>query len=174
VRGGLERLSPPRQRRFGRGGDPHVIERTQLTSILAGHEVGLERVLSERASLARQLGDIEPIKQERDRLTSAINATRREHRELLDVLVEGDIAARPAWVRDALGERPERPSRAERWDRAARTLARYRVEYEIPVAPGDPLGAQPTGGEQRRDYDRAQQAREDLGREVPGQQLDLP
>jgi conjugative relaxase-like TrwC/TraI family protein len=173
VRGGLERLPAPRQRRFGRGGDPHVTERTQLTSTLAGHEVGLERVLSERASLARQLGDIEPIKQERDRLTSAINATRREHRELLDVLVEEDIAARPAWVRDVLGERPERPSGAERWDHAARTLARYRIEYEIPAGPGDPLGPQPTGGEQRRDYDRAQQAREELGREVPGQQLDL-
>ncbi len=173
VRGGLERLPAPRPRRFGRGGDPHVIERTQLTSTVAGLEVGLERVLSERASLARQLGDIEPIKQERDRLTSAINATRREHRELLDVLVEEEIAARPAWVRDVLGERPERPSGAERWDQAARTLARYRIEYEIPVGPGDPLGAPPSGGEQRRDYDRAQQAREELGREAPGQHLDL-
>ena len=173
VRGGLDRLPGPRRRRFGRGGDPHVIERTQLTSALAGHEVQLERVLTERARLARQLGDIDAIKQERDSLTSAINATRREQRELLEVLVEQDIAARPGWVSDALGERPDRPSSAERWDRAARMLARYCIEYEIPAGPGDPLGAEPAGGERRRDYERAQRAREELGRQAPGQQLDL-
>jgi hypothetical protein len=173
VHGGLERLSAPRQRRFGRSGDPHVVERTRLTSTLAGYEIQLERVLTERSSLARQLGDIEAIGRERDSLTSAINATRREHSELLDVLVEQDIVARPAWVRDVLGERPDRPSAAERWDRAARTLARYRIEYAIPAGAGDPLGAEPAGGEQRRDYDRAQQAREELGREASGHQLDL-
>ena len=37
----------------------------------------------------------------------------------------------PGWVRDELGERLDRRSDARRWDRAARTLARYRIEYEI-------------------------------------------
>ena len=111
VRAALDRLPAPRQRRLGRGGDPHLVQRTELTSTLGGLEVQLERTLTERAALARQLGDIDAIKDERDGLASAIDdgATRtrpaaRRPRRPRD--------RRPAaWVRDALGERPERPSR---------------------------------------------------------------
>jgi hypothetical protein len=100
----------------------------------------------------------------------------REHTELRNELAERDVAERPAWTREALGERPERLSDARRWDNAARTIARYRIEYEIPDS-GDPLGAQPADREQRAEYQRAQRAREqlarDLGRETPGHEIDI-
>ena len=62
------------------------------------------------------------------------------------------------------------------WDQAAQTLARYRIEYEIPEH-GDPLVAPPADAEQCHDYQRAQRAREqlaqELGRQPPGHELDV-
>ena len=94
VRAALERLPAPRQRRLGRGGDPHLVERTELSSTLGGLEVQLERTLTERAALARQLGDVEAIKDERDGLASAIETARREHAGC-SRLVDRDVAAAP-------------------------------------------------------------------------------
>ena len=174
VRAALERLPAPRPRRFGRGGDPHLVQRTEFASTLGGVEVQLERTLTDRAALTRQLGDVGAIKDERDGLARAVATERRDHGRLLDDLVDQEIDARPGWLRDALGERPERPSDARRWDRAARVLARYRIEYAIRGG-GGPLGPEPAGGEQRRDFERAQRARDelvrDLGREAHGDEL---
>jgi conjugative relaxase-like TrwC/TraI family protein len=170
VRAGLERLPAPRERRFGRSEDPHLAERTRLSSTLGGLDVQLERTLTARATLARQLGDIEPVRAERDGLVSAIDETRSEHTQLLDRLVQRELSQSPLWARDALGERPVRRTAAERWDRASRTLARYRIEYEIGAEATDPLGPRPASGDQRRDYERA---REQLARERDVQQIDL-
>jgi hypothetical protein len=68
-------------------------------------------------------------------------------------------------VEGSAGPRPERRGDRERWDRAAEKLARYRVEYEIPEA-GELLGEPPEGEQQRRDYDRASRAREQLAHEL--------
>jgi hypothetical protein len=177
VRAALDRLPPPRPRRLGRGGDPRLIERTELASTLGGLEVQLERTLTDRAALTRQLGDVEAIKDERDGFARAIATARRDHGRLLDDLVDRETGARPQWLRDMLGERPERPSDSRRWDRAARVLARYRIEHEIRDGDGGPLGPEPADGERRRDYERAQRAREelvcDLGREAHGDGLGL-
>ncbi len=176
VRGALERLPAPRPRRLRRGGDPHLVQRTELSSTLGGLEVQLERTLTKRGALTRELGDIEAIRDERDGLTSAIETVRREHARLLDELVERELDARPQWTLEALGDRPDRPSDGRRWDRAARVVARYRIEYDQ-TRDGDPLGPEPAGGDQRRDFDRAQRAREelahDLGREPHGNDLGL-
>ncbi len=176
VRGGLERLPAPQPRGLRRGGDPHLVQRTELTSTLGGLEVQLEGTLVKRAALARELGDVAAIRDERDGLASAIEAVRREHARLLDELVDREIDARPHWTLDALGDRPDRPSDCCRWDRAARVLARYRIEYDL-ARDGGSLGPEPAGGEQRRDFDRAQRVREDLahdlGREPDGNELGL-
>ena len=176
VHGALERLPAPRPRRLRRGGDPHLVQRTELSSTLGGLEVQLERTLTKRGALTRELGDIEAIRDERDGLTSAIETVRRVHARLLDELVDRELDAWPQWTLDALGDRPDRPSDGRRWDRAARVLARYRIEYDQ-ARDGDPLGPEPAGGDQRRGFDRAQRAREelahDLGREPHGNDLGL-
>ena len=56
-------------------------------------------------------------------------------------------------------------SAADRWDRSARELARYRIDYDITTDAPDSLGPQPATGDQRRDYERAQRARDQLARE---------
>jgi hypothetical protein len=105
-----------------------------------------------------------------------LELARHEHDDTLDQLVERELAARPEWTREALGERPDRGHDSERWDRAAEKLARYRITYVISVS-RDALGPQPPASEQRHDYERAQQTREELAhslqRETRGHRLDL-
>jgi hypothetical protein len=176
LRRDLDRLPEHRERRFGRSEDPHLVDRTRLTSALAGAENQLERTLTQRAALARELGDPAAIHEERNDITSAIDTLALRYTELRNELAEREVERRPEWARDALGERPDRTSDAERWDQAARTLARYRLEYEI-SATGDPLGDRPAAADQRVDYERAERAREqlaqELGRETPGRELDI-
>jgi hypothetical protein len=127
-------------------------------------------------TVARELGDPAAIREERDGLTSAIDILARQHTELCNELADREVERGPQWARDALGERPERSTDAERWDRAARTLARYRIEYEI-SGTGDPLGDRPAAAEQRHDYERAERALEqleqELGRQAPEHELGL-
>jgi conjugative relaxase-like TrwC/TraI family protein len=176
LRGELERLPISRERRFARNQDPHVVDRTRLTSAMAGTEGQLERTLTQRATLARELGDPAAIREERESLTSAIDTLAHQHTELRNQLADLEVQQRPQWARDALGERPERTADAESWDRAARTLARYRIEYETPEH-GDPLGTRPADPQQRDDYERAlragDQLAQELGRQAPGHELDI-
>ena len=176
IRTSLQRLPAPQERRFGRSEDPHIVDRTRLASALAGAEDQLERVLTQRATLARQLGDVTAVGQERDGLTAALRTLERQHAELRNDLADREVERRPQWARDALGERPDRQADAERWDRAARTIARYRIEYEI-LDSDTTLGPEPPGGEQRRAYQQADLAREELardfGREAPDHDHEL-
>jgi hypothetical protein len=176
LRRDLDRLPAPREHRFGRTEDPHLVDRTRLSSALTGAEDKLEHTLTQHAALARELGDPAAIHEDRDGLTSAIDTLARQHTELRNELAEREVERRPEWARDALGERPDRSRDAERWDQAARTLARYRIKYEV-GATGHPLGDRPVDAEQRHDYERAERARErlaqDLGREAPGHDLDV-
>jgi len=146
--------------------------RTTSTSSTGQGAIAAKR----RATLARQLGDSEAVGQERDGLTAALRTLERQHAELRNDLADREVQRRPDWAREALGERPELQADAKRWDRAAQTIARYRIEYEI--ADSDtPLGTQPHDGEQRRAYQQADRAREelarDLGREADGMDVGL-
>jgi hypothetical protein len=176
LRDALARLPEPKTRLLGRVDDPHLVDRTRFSSALEAAERSLERTLTERATLARQLGDPETIRDERDGLRGALQQARREHERTLDGLVERELADRPAWTREVLGERPDHGYDSERWDRAAAKLARYRITYDISDT-SDPLGPEPPGGEQRHDYQRALQTREELAhrleRETPGHDTDL-
>jgi conjugative relaxase-like TrwC/TraI family protein len=164
IRTSLQGLPAPQEPRFGRSKDPHLIDRTRLASALVASEDQLERVLTQRATLGRQLGDVTAVGQERDGLAAAVRALEHQHTELRNELADREVGRRPEWARDALGERPDRPADAERWDRAARTMARYRIEYAINDS-GAPLGAVPAGGEQRRAYQRADLGRQEVSRE---------
>jgi conjugative relaxase-like TrwC/TraI family protein len=165
IRTSLQRLPVPQERRFGRSDDPHIVDRTRLVSALAGAEDQLERVLTQRATLVRQLGDVTAVGHERDGLTAELCTLERQHTELRNDLANREIERRPEWARDAIGERPDSRGDAERWDRAARTIARYRIEYEIPDS-DNPLGPEPAGGDQRRAYQQASLAREEVAREL--------
>jgi conjugative relaxase-like TrwC/TraI family protein len=169
----LEELPAPRRRLLGRGSDhEQLVERTRLASALAGAEEQLERTLSDRSRVARQIGQPDQARQERDSLHTAIEQLQQEHTRLRDELVQREIHTRPQWLTQTLGERPQRAWEAERWDRAAHAIARYRLDYDI-TSPEDPLGPEPDrAGDQRRDYQRARQgvARE---RETPGHDLGL-
>jgi conjugative relaxase-like TrwC/TraI family protein len=166
----LQRLPAPQERRFGRSEDPHLVDRTRLASALAGSEDQLERVLTQRATLGRQLGDVTAVGQERDGLTAAVRALEHQRAELRNGLADREVERRPRWARDSLGERPDRPADAERWDHAVRVIARYRIEYEIPDSEKG-LGPEPRGGERRRAYVQAHLARQQLAREL-GRQPD--
>jgi hypothetical protein len=176
LRGELNRLPAFRARRLGRDKDPHLVERTRLFSAVAGAEDQLERTLTQRATLARDLGDPAAMREERDGLTSAIDTLAREHTDLRNELADQELERRPQWTRDALGERPERTTDAESWDQAARTLARYRIDYEITEG-RDWLETRPPDPHQRHDYDRAVRARDQLAhhleRETPRHELDV-
>jgi hypothetical protein len=170
VRNSLERLPAPQERRFGRSEDQHLVDRTRLASALAGAEAQLERVLTERATLAGQLGDPAAVGQERDGIAATLRTLERQHAELRNELADREVERQPQWARETLGERPERAADAERWYRAARTIARYRIEYETPDS-DTTLGREPAGDEQRRAYKQAELARQELAREL-GRQPD--
>ncbi|MGD0198231.1 MAG: hypothetical protein ABSC56_10055, partial [Solirubrobacteraceae bacterium] len=149
------------------------LDRFGWSSALKRTESAIERTLTERDTLARQLGNPDTIRAERDGLRGALQQARREHDETLDQLVESELAARPEWTREALGERPDGAWHGRQWDEAAEKLARYRITYDI-TDTQDPLGPEPPAGEQRREYQQAQRSRErSIEREMPGRDIDL-
>jgi conjugative relaxase-like TrwC/TraI family protein len=150
----LAGLPAPKETWGGRVQDPHLVERSRLSSALAGVEEQLERILSARATLARQLGDPAAIRQEHHDLTDAIQDLRREHDTLRDQLVGDTVERQPRWLTETLGPRPDSGGERERWQHAAEQLARYRIEHDIPDSTSEPPLHPPTGRD-RDQYDRA-------------------
>jgi hypothetical protein len=173
IRDSLARLPEPKTRLLGRVDDPHIVDRHNLRMTLEAVKGSLERTLHQRDTLARQLGDPDAIRSERDGLRNALQQARREHNHTLDGLVERELATRPAWTREALGERPDDAWLSKQWDHAADKLARYRITYNINDS-HNALGPEPPEGEQRRDYQQAQRLREySIERDAPGHDLDF-
>jgi hypothetical protein len=161
----LDAIPPPRRRLIGRPADPHLVDRTRLTSALTGTNAQLEQALAERATLTRGLGDPEQIRSELDALDRTIKPLTEQHRSLGHELAERELATNPAWARETLGERPQPGWERDRWDHAARAIARYRIEQNITDA-HEALGPRPADPAGRADYERAQQAREQLAHEL--------
>jgi conjugative relaxase-like TrwC/TraI family protein len=176
LRDELDRLPAPRHLRLGRGGDSHIVDRTRLISSIEGARTQLDRTLAERAALGRRLGDPGTIREERDGLINAAQALRRAVTQQRNELADRELVKNPAWAREALGERPKQGWERDRWDHAARTIARYRIEHDI-TDTHDPLGPPPSDAGQRADHERAQQVREqlahELGRDPPSHELEL-
>jgi hypothetical protein len=166
-----ERLAalPEPHRRFGREHDPHATERDRLTSTVESCDDELHRVRTLRSEVARELGDVPEVRAERDGLEGAISQSMREQTALRDELVERELHAPGAWVRDTFGERPDELGAGEAWEGGVRRVALYRAEYEITDS-SDAIGPRPQRGEQREDWKRARKAIERterrLGRDV--------
>ena len=114
------------------------------------------------------------MRSERDGLERAITHSAREHREVRDELVERELHAPAAWVRETFGERPDGPWAGESWENAVRQVARYRVDYDI-TDPRHALGPPPERHEQHHQGERASDAIEHgerrLGRDVATERL---
>jgi hypothetical protein len=173
LRNSLAGLPEPKTKLFGGVEDPHFLDRFGWSSALKRTESAIERTLTERDTLARQVGNPDAIRTESDALRNALQQARREHNQALKTLVERELAGRPEWTREALGERPDGAWRGRQWDEAAEKLARYRITYDI-TDTQDPLGPEPPAGEQRREYQQAQRSRErTIERDAPGRDIDL-
>jgi hypothetical protein len=173
LRTSLAGLPGPKTKLFGGVEDPHFADRIRLRSVLDSTEGAIERTLTERDTLARQVGNPDAIRIESDGLRNALQQARREHNQTLKTLVERELAGRPEWTREALGERPDGAWRGRQWDETAAKLARYRITYDI-TNTQDPLGPEPPAGEQRREYQQAQRSRErTIERDAPGRDIDL-
>jgi conjugative relaxase-like TrwC/TraI family protein len=173
LRNSLAGLPEPKTKLFGRVEDPHFADRVRLRLVLDATEGSIERTLTERDKVAGELGNPDAIRTESDGLRNALQQARREHNQALETLVERELAGRPEWTREALGERPDGAWRGRQWDETAAKLARYRITYDI-TDTQDPLGPEPPAGEQRREYQQAQRSRErSIEREMPGRDIDL-
>jgi hypothetical protein len=95
--------------------------------------------------------------------------TPRAYPRSSDELIERELHASGAWVRDTFGERPDGVRAGEVWEHGVRLVARYRVEHDI-SGPGDALGPQPEQREEKREWERAHKAiardQRRLGRDV--------
>ena len=164
----LARLEPP-ARRFGRVRDPDAEARQFLRNAIEMDDRALADVAADRARLQRELGDPDQVRSERDGIENAIQQLRRDHDRLRDVLAKEMIDRQPGWLIDALAQRPDSARGTETWDRAARVIARFRLDHDVAGA-DPPLGAQPPDtGEHRREWDQAtaalERARRRLGLE---------
>ncbi|MGH3026467.1 MAG: hypothetical protein ACRDLR_08485, partial [Gaiellaceae bacterium] len=106
-----------------------------------------------------------------DGIDNALRELRRDHHLVRDALAEQIIEQRPAWLTNALGERPNRARDRATWDSAARTLANFRLEHDVADAQA-PLGAGPSDPGERRGWDQANAALERAQRQLGLEQQD--
>jgi hypothetical protein len=148
---------PEARWRLGREHDPNPVERAHLTGVLQAADHELDAVLSQRDRVARELGDPGEVRAKRDALQRTLIQLTREHTEIRDELAEREIHAPDAWVKRALGDRPDEPRRLKDWQYGVRHVARYRLQYRI-TDPEEPLGQQPETPEQRRHWRQTRNA----------------
>jgi excisionase family DNA binding protein len=161
---------PEPHRRFGRERDPHADERHRLRSTVESFDDELDHVRTLRSEVARELVDVPEVRAERDGLAEALSQSVRERTAVRDELIERELHASGAWVRDTFGERPDGLRAGEVWEHGVRLAARYRVEHDI-TGPGDALGPQPEQHDEQREWERARKAiardQRQLGRDAP-------
>jgi hypothetical protein len=161
----LARLGPP-ARRFGRVRDPDAEPREFLHNAIEMDDRTLADLAADRARLQRELGDPEQVRSERDSIANAIQQLRRDHDHLRDALTERMIERQPDWLNAALGQRPRSARGRETWDRAARSIARFRLDHDLAGAE-QPFGPKPPDtDERRRAWDQATAALERAQRQL--------
>jgi conjugative relaxase-like TrwC/TraI family protein len=161
----LASLEPP-ARRFGRVRDPDAEARQFLHTAIEMDHRALADLAADRARLQHELGDPEQVRSERDSLENAIQQLRRDHHRLRDVLADGLIERQSAWLIGALGHRPGDARGAETWDRAARAIARHRLDHDVASAE-HPFGPTPPETDaHRREWDQATAALERAQRQL--------
>jgi hypothetical protein len=161
----LARLEPP-ARRVGRVYDPDAQARQFLHSAIEMDDRTLADLAADRTRLQRELGDPEQVRSERDSIENAIQQVRRDHDHLRDALADRMIERQPEWLIGALGQRPGSARGGETWDRAARSIARHRLDHDVASA-DHPLGPKPSDtDEHRREWEQATAALERAQRQL--------
>ena len=142
-------------------------------------ERALSEVRTERTRLQRELGDPDQVRSEREGIEAAIEQLQHDYDQVRDVLAERLLDRRPTWLTDALGDRPEHDRGSETWDRAARSLASFRLDHDISDS-RTALGPEPCLGDTHRHaWDQANallgRAQRQLGHQPPAREhgLDL-
>jgi conjugative relaxase-like TrwC/TraI family protein len=172
----LAALDPP-TRRMGRVRDAHADERSFLVTALEMDERALSEVRAERTRLRRELGDPDQVRSEREGIEAAIDQLQHDYDHVRDVLADRLLDRRPRWLTDALGDRPEPERESETWDRAARSLAAFRLDHDITDG-RTALGPEPSLGDtHHHDWDEANallgRAQRQLGHQPPAREHDL-
>ena len=112
-------------------------------------ERALSEVRAERTRLHRELRDPDQVRSEREGIESAIRQMKHEYDQVRDVLTDRLLDRRPRWLIDVLGDRPEHNRGSETWDRAARSVAAFRIDHDISDS-RTVLGPEPSLGDAHR------------------------
>ena len=174
----LAALDPP-TRRLGRVRDAHADERSFLVTAVEMDERALSEVRAERTRLQRELGDPDQVRSEREGIEAAIEQLQQDYDQGRDMLADRLLDRRPRWLINALGDRPEHARESETWDKAARSLAAFRLDHDISDSRGA-LGSEPSRGDAHRHaWDQAnallERAQRQLAHQPPAREhgLDL-
>ena len=140
-----ERLAAiePATRRLGRLRNAHADERAFLRTALEMDERALSDVRAERTRLQRALGDPDQVRSERAAIEAAIDQLQQDYDQVRDVLAGWLLERGPRWLIEALGERPEHDRESDTWDRAAMSVAAFRLDHDISDS-RTALGAEPS------------------------------
>ncbi len=154
---------------LGRTKDPHAAQRAHLSAAIDGADRQLTALRGQRDRLLAATNELPADREDRDALDRRETQLQRQARELRDQLAERDVIAPPPWARKTFGERPSHGRSSEQWDRGVRTIARYRIDHDIPDhIPG--LGPEPqdqrTRGTWHKAADTVQQIQRRLGRSI--------
>jgi hypothetical protein len=145
--------------------DCHMTERQHLEQAIEAARLELDGVRSIRDRLVQEVGQPDQIRAERVELERMRSCYEREQHRLLHQLVAHELTSDPGWVKSALGQRPPARPEGELWDRAARGLARYRLEQGI-VDERNALGNRPSTIEAIERYEQVRATLEDVQRRL--------
>jgi conjugative relaxase-like TrwC/TraI family protein len=164
----LRQIPPPPKLPFA--SDRRAHERHNLRQALEAVDRELTGVRTLRTRLVGEVGEPDQIHLERGRSETALLRARSERDRLRDELVAAELASQPRWAVAALGGRPNTGRERDLWDRAARGLARYRLEHDVTDehhALGDRPGDPPAAERYERAQAKLEEVRHELGLHVP-------
>jgi conjugative relaxase-like TrwC/TraI family protein len=156
-------VPPPPRRPLA--GDRHAQERENLARAIGGARAELHGIRTLRDRLVREVGQPAEIHAEQAGLQAALAQATDERDRLRDELVTREVASRPAWSAQALAERPSGRAEQQLWDRAARGLARYRLEHDI-TDERSALGERPTDPLRAERFEQARSTLERVRHEL--------
>jgi hypothetical protein len=175
----LRQIPPGPKLAFAR--DSQSEERQNVQRALGAVDVELAGVRTLRRHVVDEVGDVDQIRVERDAIERALASAVGQRDRLGHALIAQELSTRPRWATMALGEPPETARERALWDRAARGLARYRLEHD--VTDGTlALGERPVDPRRIERYEQAraqlERVRCELGlhsrEEEPAQPVRLP
>ena len=145
----LERLRQiPQAPKLSFASDRRADERQNLRRAVDAVDAEMTAVRTLRARLVSEVGESDQIRLERGAIERTLGRAMSERDRLAADIVAEELASHPRWALAALGERPTGREQ-ELWDRAARGLARYRLEHDVTdeyialgARPSDPPGAE--------------------------------